>query len=211
LRGDWETASRNDLLLFRQAILEDWPVPPERRGALMHAAVSGALHEGSPVRVRIAAARVALAADEHNRDLLKAAGRKVPVEACYTLPAGVWASLPRSGIWSWEDRAGAVGYTFDQALSVLHLQYTLEGPPGAEPEPVAYAVQLEARPTRIGGLRWWFLCPLMDRGRPCDYRAAALYLPPGQRYFGCRHCYELTYASRNKSRRKANATKGRNR
>src|SRR5262249_40811797 len=28
LRGDWENLSRGDLLLFRKAIKEDWPVPP---------------------------------------------------------------------------------------------------------------------------------------------------------------------------------------
>lgn len=38
-----------------------------------------------------------------------------------------------------------------------------------------------------GGLRWWFVCPR------CDRRAAKLYLPPTERMFGCRVCYDLAY------------------
>jgi len=29
----------------------------------------------------------------------------------------------------------------------------------------------------------------------CGRRVAKLYLPRGARYFGCRHCYDLTYLS----------------
>ena len=32
-------------------------------------------------------------------------------------------------------------------------------------------------------------------GHACNRRVAKLYLPPGGRYFGCRHCYRLTYRS----------------
>jgi len=32
-------------------------------------------------------------------------------------------------------------------------------------------------------------------GRVCCRRVAKLYLPLGGRYFGCRHCYNLTYQS----------------
>ena len=40
----------------------------------------------------------------------------------------------------------------------------------------------------LGGKRFWFLCA-------CGKRAGRLYLPPGQRMFRCRHCYNLTYGS----------------
>ena len=40
----------------------------------------------------------------------------------------------------------------------------------------------------LGGKRYWFLCG-------CGRRAARLYLPPGQRVFRCRDCYNLTYRS----------------
>ena len=46
-----------------------------------------------------------------------------------------------------------------------------------------------------GGRRWWFICPLSrDDGGP-PRRVAKLYLPPGEKYFGSREGYELTYES----------------
>jgi hypothetical protein len=48
---------------------------------------------------------------------------------------------------------------------------------------------------QFGRLRWWFVCPLLVRGEACNRRVAKLYLPPSSRYFGCRHCYRLTYTS----------------
>ncbi len=46
-----------------------------------------------------------------------------------------------------------------------------------------------------GGERWWFTCPLTIGDVPCDRRVGKLWLPPGAIYFGCRHCYGLTYRS----------------
>ena len=37
--------------------------------------------------------------------------------------------------------------------------------------------------------------PLCRAGRPCGRRCGKLYLPPGGTYFGCRVCYDLSYAS----------------
>jgi hypothetical protein len=58
-----------------------------------------------------------------------------------------------------------------------------------------------------GKVRAALVAPLpTDReGRPRDCWVGKLCLPPGERYFGCRHCHGLTYASRKESRRKANA------
>ena len=56
-------------------------------------------------------------------------------------------------------------------------------------------VQLVTTCPRFGGLRWWFVCPLIADGCPCNRRVGKLYLPPGDRYFGCRTCYDLTYTS----------------
>jgi hypothetical protein len=62
-------------------------------------------------------------------------------------------------------------------------------------EPLWYAVRLQRTRVRGGGLRWWFTCPLAVNHRPCGQRVGKLYLPPGGRYFGCRHCHGLTYTS----------------
>lgn len=69
----------------------------------------------------------------------------------------------------------------------LRLHYTLTG----SEEEVDYCVRLTTTPLPWGGVRWWFLCPLDG----CRRRVGKLYLPPGGRYFGCRKCYELVYAS----------------
>ena len=36
---------------------------------------------------------------------------------------------------------------------------------------------------------------LLAGGGPCGRRVGKLYLPPGGRYYGCRHCHRLTYSS----------------
>src|SRR5262249_15292280 len=60
-------------------------------------------------------------------------------------------------------------------------------------ERVDYRGGLQTTRPRFGGLRWWFTCPLVVNGWPCHRCVAKLYLPPGARYFGRRHCHRLTY------------------
>ena len=51
-------------------------------------------------------------------------------------------------------------------------------------------------PTRphFGGLRWWFVCPQLNR------RVRKLYLPVGGRHFWSRHAYEPAYASQRETK-----------
>jgi hypothetical protein len=51
-------------------------------------------------------------------------------------------------------------------------------------------------PTRahFGGLRWWFVCPHLNR------RVRKLYLPLGGRHFWSRRAYELAYASQRETK-----------
>ena len=56
-------------------------------------------------------------------------------------------------------------------------------------------IPLETTQPRFGGLRWWGRCPLAVSGVACCRRVAKLYLPPGERFFGCRVCHGLTYHS----------------
>jgi hypothetical protein len=213
LCGDWQNASRSDLLLLRKAISKNWPIPAERRRPLMDA-VTALLHRNdTPTRLSIAVSWVVLAAHTYNRKLLERARRqadvKVRVEECLALPAHGWASGPPSGVWHPEMASGTVVYSFDRAQSILQLTYSLAVPGKQQPESVSYSVKMTAEPCRFGGLRWWFLCPLIVNGRPCTCRADTLYLPPGARYFGCRHCSGLTYTCRQRSRHKpSNRLKG---
>lgn len=57
-------------------------------------------------------------------------------------------------------------------------------------EMICFPVQVQSTPTQFGGKHWWFTCPVITGDTPCARR-----VPPGARYFGCRHCHELTYQS----------------
>lgn len=48
-----------------------------------------------------------------------------------------------------------------------------------------------------GGERCWFICSLYSGGAHCGRRVAKLYLTSESGYFGCRHCFNLTYEARN--------------
>lgn len=63
--------------------------------------------------------------------------------------------------------------------------------------PVQYPVQLVTTPCHLGGVRWWFICPLVVNGKVCGRRMRKLYLRG--RYFGCRHCHGLAYRSSQES------------
>ena len=57
-------------------------------------------------------------------------------------------------------------------------------------------ISLQATTPHFGGTRWWFSCPLLKKGVECAKRVGKLYLPPGAKSFGCRHCYDLSYRKR---------------
>ena len=61
-------------------------------------------------------------------------------------------------------------------------------------------VQLTTTSCNFGGVRYWFICPLSINGIYCGRRIGKLYCAPGTNYYGCRHCYNLSYESRNESR-----------
>ena len=55
-----------------------------------------------------------------------------------------------------------------------------------------YPVYLKTTVPTYGGLKWWFTCPLT-----CGRRVRKLFIAPGSNHFSCRHCHDLSYASRN--------------
>jgi hypothetical protein len=75
----------------------------------------------------------------------------------------------------------------------VRLFYTLKNNFTGERVELDYKVELVTTSFNFGGSRSWFICPLVVNRRPCDRRVSKLYLPPRGRYFGCRHCYNLTY------------------
>ena len=84
----------------------------------------------------------------------------------------------------------------------IRFSYTLTDEKTKEEFDFDYRVRLESTPCNWGGKRWWFLCPLAAEGRACGRRVGVLYLG-GQQYFGCRHCYNLTYQTCQDSHKKA--------
>lgn len=68
-------------------------------------------------------------------------------------------------------------------------------------ENIHYRVSLTSVTLPSGGRRWYFRCPIVVQGRPCDRRTMKLYLPPGGLVFGCRDCHGLTYTSSQEAHR----------
>lgn len=77
---------------------------------------------------------------------------------------------------------------------IYTLEYTLTR--DGVKEEVTEPIEVVTTRPHFGGFRQWFLCPLTVNGKPCGRRAGKLHHPPGTKYFGCRHCYRLTYHSR---------------
>jgi hypothetical protein len=132
--------------------------------------------------------------------------KKDIVEDCRILDVNRWTregilrvGVQKFGGWRWchhvtGEESSSIGYelnTTEMAFSWVRLYYTFT----RTQEQVDYTVMLQTTPLYSGGIRWWFTCPLKADGRSCLRRISKLYLPPGGRYFGCRHCYNLTYQS----------------
>jgi len=134
--------------------------------------------------------------------------KKTTVEECRSLSAskfrdwGVFkpgVSYASGGV-QWknglEEVIANIGYSFSQNPSPrLTLFYTITRSATGEKQDLNYFLEMVTVPCRFGGLRYWFICPLVKEGRPCRRRVGKLYLSPGATYFGCRHCYNLTYES----------------
>ena len=125
---------------------------------------------------------------------------KMTVEECRELDinrfvrAGMIAPL-QIGTVTWRDQhTGKVVASIDfltkpvgDSLELL-LKYRLQ-----RQENVNLPIRLQTTVPHFGGSRWWFTCPLLNDGLPCRRRVGKLYLRG--KFFGCRHCHDLTYRS----------------
>ena len=129
-------------------------------------------------------------------------GKKDTVEQCRNLDIG---DIRRKGfLQPGQTCSGTCRWTNPQGEDVASLGYTATGDAirlyytirwrDREPEQINYEVPVVWTPCNFGGERPWFVCP----GSRCGgRRVAKLYHPPGgARYYLCRHCYDLTYYSR---------------
>jgi hypothetical protein len=102
------------------------------------------------------------------------------------LRSGIMGSLS----WSWRDKkTGSIGFRIETDRIVLNYRHR---PHGGDWEDVEQAISFNRTPCNYGGFRTWFLCPR------CWRRVAVLY--GVGKYFLCRHCYNLTYASQQEGR-----------
>lgn len=111
-----------------------------------------------------------------------------------------------SGTIRWRNSFGEQTASISIAVSTLgnenyvRFQYTTTDHDSGEKTEYDYNVQLTTTKCNFGGVRYWFICPLSKNGAYCGRRVAKLYKAPGADYFGCRHCYDLSYESRNEPR-----------
>jgi len=138
--------------------------------------------------------------------------KKRTVEDCKSISMpllrknGYFDSLwPRGIVWTnWrgeETASMTVSVHISEVEGHVRLMYTMTDRDTRKQTPFDHKVQLATTPCHLGGARWWFLCPLSRKGVYCGRRVAKLYRAPRADYYGCRHCYDLSYESRNESRR----------
>lgn len=112
----------------------------------------------------------------------------------------------RAGSIVWTNRVGEETASMSVAASTgygdsyMRFMYTMTDRNTGEQTPFDYKVRLVSTPCHFGGVRWWFVCPLSRNGVSCGHRVGTIYRPPRADYYGCRHCYGLSYESRNETR-----------
>jgi hypothetical protein len=97
------------------------------------------------------------------------------------------------GGWQWTNSGERVAWVNLRAeANSVHLSYRVRIG-GGEWEDVEETVRIVRSPCRFGGFRPYFVCPGVVNGITCGRRITKLHGPG--RYFLCRHCYRLAYAS----------------
>jgi hypothetical protein len=88
------------------------------------------------------------------------------------------------------ERIAAISVRAEEDRLVLTYNYRQHGDDG---ESLEEPVPIVRVPCRYGGSRPYFICPGIVNGVSCRRRVAKLYGPG--KYFLCRYCYRLAYAS----------------
>jgi len=97
------------------------------------------------------------------------------------------------GSWQWtRDGEKVASIHLRAEHDRLHLSYRVRSV-GEEWADVDETVRIVRVACRFGGTRPYFICPGVVNGIACGRRVAKLH--GSGRYFLCRHCYRLAYAS----------------
>ena len=125
-------------------------------------------------------------------------GQKITAENClfidiYKLKrdGGLKAAAVGSLMWSRDgEDVATIAHLCTGSDLVLYYQLGLEC---GGSELVEQDFQLTEVDCHFGGTRTYAICSAVVAGRRCGRRVGKLYA--GGRYFACRHCYDLCYAS----------------
>jgi hypothetical protein len=98
------------------------------------------------------------------------------------------------------DRSSISAYIDNTTYTpTMRLTYTQTSHSSGEKTDLDYSIKLIKTLCRFGGFRYWFKCPLQKNGIPCPHKSSKLYL--SRKYFGRRHCHQLSYHSKNENRK----------
>jgi hypothetical protein len=95
----------------------------------------------------------------------------------------------------WNNKA-SVSFTVRTCTEPNYIEFSYTKKVNGIKKDFRYKSILLSTACNFGGVRYWFVCPLSKDGLSCKKKVSTLYL--GDSGFGCRHCYELTYESRNR-------------
>jgi hypothetical protein len=102
------------------------------------------------------------------------------------------------GGWQWTHDGERVAWIeLRRAGDLLRLSYRFRQH-GGDWQDVEQSTGIIWMPCRFGGARPYFICPGVVNGMACGRRVVKLY--GAARYFLCRHCYRLAYASQREDR-----------
>lgn len=105
-------------------------------------------------------------------------------------------------VWTsgWDGSKSSIGITVStyHEENYVRFYYTQTDRQDGTKKEFDYKVQLTTSPCNYGSRRYWFTCPLTKSGKYCGRRVGVLYKDGD--YFGCRHCYDLTYSSKKENR-----------
>jgi len=110
-----------------------------------------------------------------------------------------WRSGTITWTSGWDENKSSVGIEVKTMSdnNYLRIHYSQTDRDSGKKEDFDYKIPLTTTPCRYGGKRYWFICPWYKSGAYCGKRVATLY--KNGDFFACRHCYDLTYDSRNLS------------
>jgi hypothetical protein len=102
------------------------------------------------------------------------------------------------GNWIWSrdgEEVARIGYKAEDGRLILDYRVRQNG---GDWEPIAEFIRITRADCNFGNARPYFKCPGVVNGRHCGRRVSKLF--SGGRYFLCRHCYNIAYASQSEPR-----------